>query len=278
MKLIISKLFFISAIAMMLGSCKKDEAKQFYKGGNVPALKASVSGTVPLSYATKDQTGVVFSWTNPGYVFASGISSQDVAYTLEVDVTGNNFAGPNKLTISISKDLAVTYTQDQFHTLLAGLNLTVGTAASIDVRLNATMNGNVATLVTSNTLTFSVTTYNPPPKVAVPSGGVLYLVGSATAGGWGNPVPVPAQQFTQVSTTLYSITVPLIGGQEYLFLPKNGDWGHKFACNKTTSPPSGETGGVFGYDFNDNFPGPAANGTYKIDVDFQKGIFKVTKQ
>ena len=158
------------------------------------------------------------------------------------------------------------------------MNLTVGVSASIDVRLKASMNGNVATLLTSNTMVFTVTPYNPPPKVPVPAGGVLYLVGSATAGGWGNPVPVPTQQFTKVSTTLYSITVPLTGGQEFLFLPLNGDWGHKFACNKTTNPPSGETGGVFGYDFSDNFPGPAASGTYKIDVDFQKGIYTLTKQ
>jgi hypothetical protein len=278
MKLIISKLFFISAIAMMLGSCKKDEAQQFYEGGTAPALAASVSSTIPLSYATKDQVGVVFTWSNPNYQFVNGISSQDVAYTLEIDKTGSNFAGANKITVSIAKDLAITYTQDQFNSLIANLNLTVGTAASIDVRLKASMNGNATTLLTSNKLVFSVTPYNPPPKVAVPAGSVLYLVGSATGGGWSNPVPVPAQQFTKVSTTLYSITAALSGGQEFLFLPLNGDWGHKFACNKTTTPPSGETGGVFGYDFGDNFPGPAASGTYKIDVDFQKGIYTVTKQ
>lgn len=277
MKLIISKLFFISAFALLLGSCKKDEAQQFYKGGTAPVLSASVTGTIPLSYATKDQVGVTFSWLNPEYQFINGVSSQDVAYALEIDKTGNNF-GASKLTVSIAKDVFVKYTQDQFNSLIAGLNLTVGTAASIDVRIKASLNGNTATLLTSNTLVFSVTPYNPPPKVAVPAGGVLYLVGSATGGGWGNPVPVPTQQFTKVSTTLYSITVALTGGQEFLFLPLNGDWGHKFACNKTANPPSGETGGVFGYDFSDNFPGPAANGTYKIDVDFQKGIYTVTKQ
>lgn len=276
MKLIISKLFFISAFALLLGSCKKDEAQQFYKGGTAPVLSASVTGTIPLSYATKDQVGVIFSWLNPEYQFINGVSSQDVAYTLEIDKTGNNF-GANKITVSIAKDVAVKYTQDQFNTLIAGLNLTVGTAASIDVRVKATLNGNLATLLTSNTLVFSVTPYNPPPKVAIPSGGVLYLVGSATPGGWGNPVPVPSQQFTQVSTTMYTITVPLTGGQKFLFLPKNGDWGHKYASNQTTNP-TGDTGGVFGYDFSDDIPGPAASGTYKIDVDFQKGIFTVTKQ
>ncbi len=284
MKLIISKLFFISAIAMMLGSCKKDEAKQFYSGGYVPALKASVSGIVPLNYATKDLTGVVFSWTNPDYVFASGISSQDVAYTLEIDITGNNFAGPNKLTISIAKDLAVTYTQDQFNTLLAGLNLTVGTAASIDVRLNATMNGNVATLVTSNTLTFNVTTYNPPPKVTPPSSGTLFIVGSAVPGvsGWNNPITggasqVALQQFTKVSNTLYTLTTGLVGGGSYQFVPNNGNWNGQCGI-PVKNDPSEVNGGVFTSTGGNDILAPSVSGTYKIDVDFQKGIFKVTKQ
>ena len=261
----------------MLGSCKKDEAKQYYSGGTAPVLSASVSGTIPLSYATKDQQGVVLSWLNPNYYFVNGISSQDVSYTLEIDLTGNSFAGPNKISLSIAKDLAASYTQDQFNTVLATLNLTVGTAASIDVRVSSSLNGVTKTLLTSNTLKFNVTTFNPPPKVAIPAGGVLYLVGGATPGGWGNPVPVPSQQFTQVSATLYTITVPLTGGQKFLFLPKNGDWGHKYASNQTTNP-TGDAGGSFGYDFGDDIPGPAASGSYKIDVDFQKGKFTVTKQ
>jgi hypothetical protein len=278
MKSIISKIFFISAAALLFGSCKKDEAQQIFAGGKAPVLSASVSGTIPLSFAVEDQLGVNFTWTNPNYQFGNGISSQDVTYAMEIDKTGNNFAGANKVTISIAKDLGIVYTQKQFNIVLSALKFTIGVASSIDVRIVASINNVEATKLTSNTLVFSVTTYNPPPKVAVPAGGVLYLVGSATAGGWTNPVPVPTQQFTKVSNTLYTITTTLTGGQEYLFLPLNGDWGHKFACNKTTAPPSGETGGVFVYDFGDNFPGPAANGKYKIDVDFQSGTYTVTKQ
>ena len=278
MKTIISKLFFISVAVILFASCKKDEVKQYFEGGTAPVLTASASGSIPLSYATEAQTGVVFNWTNPAYQFANGISSQDVAYTLEIDKTGNSFAGANKVPVSISKDLSITYTQKQFNIVISGLKLAVGVSASIDVRIVATINGLASTKLISNVMTFTVIPYNPPPKVTPPAGGVLYLVGSATAGGWTNPVPVPSQQFTKVSTTAYTITAALTGGQEFLFLPLNGDWGHKFACNKTTAPPSGETGGVFGYDFSDNFPGPAASGTYKIDVDFQAGTYTITKQ
>jgi hypothetical protein len=102
MKSIISKIFFISAAALLFGSCKKDEAQQIFAGGKAPVLSASVSGTIPLSFAVEDQLGVNFTWTNPNYQFGNGISSQDVTYAMEIDKTGNNFAGANKVTISIA--------------------------------------------------------------------------------------------------------------------------------------------------------------------------------
>jgi hypothetical protein len=277
MKTFISKLFFISIATLLFASCQKDENKQYFLGGTAPALTASVSGTIPIAYATETQNAVTFNWTNPAYIFTTGISSQDVSYTLEIDKTGNNLAGASKQSISIAKDLTVTYTQKQFNVILASLGLTVGVTTSIDVRIVASINGVQGTKLYSSILTFNVTPYNPPPKVALPSTGQLFLVGSATAGGWNNPVPVPSQQFTQVSTTLYTITVPLTGGQKFLFLPKNGDWGHKYASNQTTNP-TGDTGGDFGYDWSDDIPGPAVSGTYKIAVDFQAGKFTVTKQ
>ena len=105
----------------------------------------------------------------------------------------------------------------------------------------------------------------------------LYIVGDATAGGWNNPVPVPSQKFTRVNSCKFSITVPLTGGKEYLMLPLNGDWSHKFSVSDKTLAGL-NVGGDFGYDKNDNFPGPSVDGTYKIDVDFLSYKFVVTKQ
>ncbi len=106
----------------------------------------------------------------------------------------------------------------------------------------------------------------------------LFLVGDATAGGWNNPVPEPAQVFTRLNSSQFSITVPLIGGKQYLMLPVNGDWTNKFAVSGGTVPA---TGGPFGYNgnngtFNTNFSGPATDGTYTILADFLNYQFKVT--
>jgi hypothetical protein len=118
---------------------------------------------------------------------------------------------------------------------------------------------------------FTVTPYT---KVLPDS---LYIVGDATSGGWNNPVPVPSQKFARVSSSKFSITLPITGGNQYLLLPLNGDWTHKFSvADKTVAGLSG--GGDFGYDKSDNFPAPAASGTYKIDVEFLTYKFLVTKQ
>ena len=99
----------------------------------------------------------------------------------------------------------------------------------------------------------------------------LFIVGNATPGGdasgWNNPVPTPSQQFTRLNSSEWKITLPLIGGKEYLLLPVNGDWSHKYAV-----PNNGlsglKQGGEFGYDAAQNFPGPATSGTYTINVNF----------
>ncbi len=278
MKTLLKKLFFIGVGVALFASCKKDQTIETFNGGTAPALTATVSSTIPLSYVNAGLTALTFNWTNPGYQFASGVSSQDVSYLLEIDTLGANFSNPNRQTLSISKDLSVTFTQSAFNAfLLNQLVLTAGSPHTIQVRITSSINSVTATKLVSNLLQFTVTPYAIPPKVVPPSTAKLFLVGSATGGGWNNPVPVPTQQFTQVSATFYTLTVALTGAQEYLFLPLNGDWSHKFACNKTASPPV-ETGGDFGYDWNDNFPGPAVSGTYKIDVDFQRGKYTVTKQ
>ena len=103
----------------------------------------------------------------------------------------------------------------------------------------------------------------------------LFIVGDATTGGWNNPVPVPSQQFTRLNSSVFEITLPLIGGKQYLMLPVNGDWSNKFSvANGGLAGLS--AGGTFGYNLSDNFPGPATSATYKISVNFVTNKFVVT--
>lgn len=276
MKKIVKQLFFLYLLVACFASCKKDENKVYFEGGTAPVLSSSVAtDSLPLSYSNKDKEALNLAWTNPNYSFNTGISSQDVSYQIEIDTAGANFTSLTKQTVSVTKDLTKSFVVSDFNGfLLNQLQLVPAVSHNIEIRVKSFLtNGSVA--VYSNTLKYKVTPYAIPPVVNPPSTEKLFLVGDATNGGWNNPVPLPSQEFTKIDGLHFEITVAITGGKQYLFLPLNGDWGHKFACKKTAD--QSVDGGDFGYDFSDNFPAPAASGNYKISVDFQRGKYSVTK-
>jgi len=125
-------------------------------------------------------------------------------------------------------------------------------------------------IVNFQTNTYTVTPYLGP----VPPPSNLYIVGDATAGGWNNPVPTPAQQFTRISLTDFQLTIALTAGKGYVFLPLNGDWAHKFGGTSATGGTILADGAVP----SSNTPSPAVSGTYLIDVNFLTGQYTLTKQ
>jgi hypothetical protein len=234
-----------------------------------------------LVYANAALTAVTLSWTNPNYTFTTGVSSQNVNYIIEIDTTGANFTNPNRQSISVSQDLSVSIATSTFNDyLLNQLVLKPGMAHSLDIRVTATLVNSSVPLY-SNVLKFTVTPYAIPPKIAPPTSGTLFIVGSAMAlSGWNNPISpasqIPIQQFTKVSTTLYQLIVPIIGGGEYKLVGVNGFWNDQWSIAVNDDPTE-----IYGGDFvfnGQNVLAPPASGTYLIVVDFQRGKFSVTKQ
>ncbi len=289
MKTLFRKLFFIGMGVALFASCKKDQNMDYFNGGTVPVLTASVSGTIPLSNATQSNVAVTFSWTNPGYMFTTGISSQNVSYLLEIDTLGANFTSPLHVTTSISPDLGISYVDAVLNNALSNqMLLAVNVKHTIQVRVTASLNGVAATSLVSNVLQFTVTPWNPPPVMAPPSTyadnptGTLYIVGSAVGGGWGNPIAsgsVAGQKFTKVSNTLYQITMPLIGDGEYKLIGVNdGSWSDQWSI-KTEQASGDATTLAYALAFNAaNVRAPLASGTYLIVVNFQTGNVNLTKQ
>ncbi len=261
-------------LMIFLWSCKKEENKIFFEGGTSPVLSASKTGTIPLSFANKDLEAVRLSWTNPNYQFTTGLSSQNVTYQLEIDTTGANFTNPSRKILTISQELGISMSQNDLNDyLLNQIQLNTTMAHNIEMRVRASIGSAVPLF--SNVLKFVVTPYAIPPKVTPPASGKLFMVGSATPGGWNNPVPVPSQEFTKMSPTFFQLTLALTGGNSYLFLPVNGDWGTKYGglggnnTNNVNEDDFRQGGG--------DLLAPAASGNYKIEVDFQRGKFKLTK-
>jgi hypothetical protein len=261
-----------------LWSCKKDENKVILKGGTPPVLSSTVTGDIPLSNANKDEMAFGLTWTNPEYQFNTGVSSLNVSYNILIDTTAN-FTNPNLKTLSVGSDLSKSFTQGEFNDILLNqLQLTTGVSHKITIKVQAFLSGNAA-LLSSNVLSFTTTPYAIPPKVTPPASGNLFIVGSAVAGGWNNPVPVPSQQFTKVSPTDYQITIPIIGDGEYKFLSVNGSWDSDKQWSIATEQASGDPS-TLNYDVKlngGNCRAPLVSGNYKIDVDFQRGKVTLTK-
>lgn len=276
MKKIIQSLVYVSLAIVFFAACEKDEARDTYLSGKAPVLSATSRDSIALNFLTEDNLGVTFNWTNPDYKFASGVSSQNVSYTLEIDTAGANFQGDRKKSISISKDLSVSYTQKAFNIAIADLNLRPGRAARIEVRLIATL-GAAPTELISNVLVFRVMPYAPPPKVPVPTAGTLWVTGNAFASGWSNPLNTTfavSQRIPRVSETLYEGVIAFVGGGNYKMIQENGVWGTQY--KKLTGDAF--SGTLEKKDADPGFDGPSTPGNYKVSVDFQAGTYTVTRQ
>ena len=137
---------------------------EYLLSSNTPVLSASQSGTIPLSSTTKANIAVTFSWTNPNYMFASGVSSQNVNYLLEIDTLGSNFTNPNRVSFTATSDLSMPLVDSVLNSALSNtMLLTTGFSHTIQVRVTASVNGATATNLVSNVLQFKVTPWSPPP-------------------------------------------------------------------------------------------------------------------
>ena len=228
-----------------------------------------------VSYDNADETALSLTWTNPNYMLNTGVSSLDVSYNIIID-TADAFSSAQQATITVSKELSYSFSVSSLNDIMLNtLQLKAGVPHTLHMRVMSLLANSSAKLA-SNTVQLTATPYSIPPKVAVPSQNELYITGSATAGNWmvgGDPSSVPAnQEFTRVDETNYTITVDLIAGNEYLFVPVAGNWDVKYGAVSTAT----SAGGGFQYNNGSNFKAPAASGTYIINVDFQRGVFTVS--
>lgn len=264
---------FFTFLVLTIISCKKDENQVVFEGGTAPALSATPLTNNVLDINAKTLPATTFTWTNPNYKFNTGVSSQDVTYTLQIDTTGANFSSPFLKESVVQKNLSSSFTVGELNTLLA--NWLENIPHNFEFRIKATLGRAVP--VYSNVIKMVITPFLDV-AVVLPFTNNLYIIGNATPGGdatgWNNPVPAPSQKFTKTSSTTFEITINLFGGKEYLILPDNGSWANKYAVSASAITWEG---GPFGYNFGDNFKGPPTTGLYKIEMNFKTGKFKVTK-
>ncbi len=267
MKSIIKFLIFSLGLVTIFTACDKVDALPFYDNGKAAELSASTTA-VAAPAADSNKVVLTLNWTYPEYA----TDSNNIKYTVEIDSTGKNFA--SAYSKEVMGALSTSFTAKELNNILLAKGYAFNVPADMDVRLTSSYKNNNER-ISSNTVKIKMTPYKTPPKIALPSTGKLFIVGSATKGGWNNPVPTPSQEFARVDETTWAGIFDLNGGGEYLLLPLNGDWGNKYSVGNNTTAGL-NNGGDFGLNLNDNIPGPSAAGFYKITVDFQTGKFSVT--
>lgn len=279
MKTLVKSILPVVAASLLAWGCQKEENKIYFESGTAPVL--SISNAAPaLVPGDEAKPATAFSWTNPNYVFTTGISSHDVQYKLEVDTVGANFKSNSKGTIGIARDLNKAYTVGELNALLSGANfmgLTPDRSYNFEARVTSTI-GTTGIPLVSNVVRFTAKPFSPPPAVPVPTDGTLWATGDAFASGWSNPLGAPFdvnQKFTRVSNTLYELTVDMPGGGNYKLIQTQGNWGTQYHM---ISGGTWEGGTFEKKDADPGFPGPATAGKYKISVNFQTGRFAVAKQ
>jgi hypothetical protein len=288
MKRYIHKILLTAGAGLvLLTSCKKQISEVTFNGGTPSVLTSTASDSISLPVTDTTATAVTFNWTNPNYTFSDGVSSLDVSYYLQFDtVTGFNSGanGTSLATVGVSSSLSETFTVAQLNAILSnGMGLATGMNHTLLVRVQSFIQPYTSTSASigttnSNSLTYSVTPYTPPPAITPPPNDSLYIVGSAVAAdNWANPMPagsITAETFTEVSPTEYKITIGLVGGGEYKLVSSDGSWTNQWSVATADTYP---TGGPFVFN-GGNCIAPAATGTYVIDVNFQTGKFTVTPQ
>lgn len=104
---------------------------------------------------------------------------------------------------------------------------------------------------------------------------VLVAVGGATDGSWDNNAN-NTQTFTRLNSVEFTQTLNLKANDAYLILPEPGKWDKKYGvADKTIA--AAKLGGLLLPNGQD-IPSPTEAGSYKIDLNFAMGTYKLTKQ
>lgn len=283
MKNIFKYILFASTLATAFASCKKDEKRVVFEGGTAPVLTASNAGPFVLLQPDRDKPAVTFKWTNPNYQFNTGVSSQDVTYTLQIDTAGSNFTlNPNKQEVAIANDLSVAYTEKDLNTFLTKMAFTAGVTYNIEARIKATLVNSSVPLY-SNVLKMKVTPYldfavEPPGTAPDYNDGNLWATGDCFPGpDWNNPLPSPLDvdlKFTKIDKLHYELIADFDKTGGYKLIQEQGNWNTQYHALVADTPLSGE---FEKRNSDPQFASPGA-GKYKIEVNFQTGKYKLTPQ
>jgi hypothetical protein len=247
-------IFKTAVFLIALLSFRGCEEKDFLTiNGNIsPNEMSNLSKTeYVLSLGEADQTFETFSWTAPDFGFTAAIT-----YTLQADVSGNNFASAFDIA-TVTHSTTASVTVGNFNRMMLEAELAPDVPLTMEFRVVSVVSSNVDP-VYSVIKTATVTAYPTdfPP---------IYMIGDAT-GGW--DLGLAVVMYTTGAPGEYSIINEWTNGGAFRFF-SDPDWNAAKQWNWTYFD-----GGTVDANFenaadNDsNIRFTGSTGFYRITVDF----------
>ena len=221
----------------------------FISNGN-DILAPSATGTYVIDVNLATNTFTVMPLVAPS-VSVSSFTPTSAATGTTVTIKGIGFAGASAVSFGGISATSFVVLNDSTITAMVGAG---ASGAVVIVTPNGT--GSMAGFI-----------YNTK---------TLFIVGAATAGGWNNPIPTAdsvAQMFTTISATEYKISIHLMGGGEYKFIPQDGSWATTYGIAMKDDPTEIYGGALMSG--GNNILAPSLTGTYAIDVNMATNSFTV---
>jgi hypothetical protein len=257
------------AFVGLFDACQKDDVKAVINPASGVSMTLTPSATTVVldSTAAATTTAATLTWNAPNY----GVQVS-VTYTLQIDSMTGGFINPT--IVNLGNVATQAYTKAALNLLALNYKLKPAVAGQIQFRVKADIGVGYQSIY-SAAVPITITPYSLviPPKFPVPDS--LYIVGSATAGAWNNPVPTPSQKLTKIDYHTFGAVLQLTTGNAYDFLPVNGNWANKYNVSSSSANPLSDSFQPSQGPGSD-IPAPAASGLYKIIVDFVTGKYTLT--
>jgi len=234
--------FLLAFISIAMVSCTDDvEDRQSVSENTAPVLKMPSNININLDHNSPSDPATTIVWD---YATYNGTLTA-VNYSIEFDEAGNNFASP--VVVATTIDKFKTFTIGELNTAALDAGFAPFVSSAIDVRIKATVGSLGSLPQTSNSITLNMT-----PYPAWPNWGIL---GSATPTGWDSDTNMDYD----LSTRLYSITIPMTAGGAFKFRLDDG-WAVNF----------GDNGNDLSLEANGADIPITVSGTYKIVANFNE--------
>lgn len=240
---------FVSILTISCSDDIQDTNRAAVMASAAPVLLTpSNTFNIILENANQNDLATSVVWNDASY---SGTTTV-VNYTIEIAKAGTSFATP----------VAVTTTTNRFKDITVGeLNtaiLTAGLVPFVEHQVDIRIKSYVGTIGNGSASYSNSFTIKATPYPSWPNWGII---GSATPTGWGSDTNLDYDLVTQK----YSITMALIGGQEF-----------KFRLDDAWATNYGDDGGNGTLDPSGANIAVPVSGNYKIIADFNALTYTIT--